>query len=151
METELHSEFEGPPLPFFALIPKSQSFWFTRIILEPCFVYLAATVLQDLFIVQAGLGAYLHVTAMALAMKNFVGWYRGWEFLRKILDMRAIAPAIAKLVEDKATQEDLAPMHLASFPKNLDPKIRKAAAAHIAQIYAPQTENAEPEQGDQTL
>src|ERR1035438_6746473 len=58
MDREVHSQYEGPPLPFFALLPKSQSFWFTRIILEPCFVFLAATVLEDIFIVQSTLGAY---------------------------------------------------------------------------------------------
>jgi hypothetical protein len=35
-ELEMHSRYEGPALPFFSLIPKSQSFYFTRIVLEPC-------------------------------------------------------------------------------------------------------------------
>jgi hypothetical protein len=143
MERELHSEYEGPPLPFFSLIPKSRSFWFTRIILEPCFVFLAATVLEDLFIVQGSLGTYLHFVALALAMKNFISWFRTWEVLRKILDMRNAAPAMARLIENKATEEDLAPMHLAGFPKNIDPQIRRAAAVHIAHVYSP-----EPGQGD---
>jgi hypothetical protein len=148
MEREQHSEYEGPPLPFFALLPKGQSFWFTRIILEPCFVFLAATVLQDLFIVQSNLGAYLHFAALTLAMKNFISWFRTWEYLRKILDMRNAAPAISKLVENKATEEDLAPMHLAGFPKYLDPQIRRAAASHIARVYSPENYNTETAQGD---
>lgn len=138
-ELEEHSEYEGKPLPLFYLLPKGQSFWFTRIVLEPLVVFFAATVLQDLFIVQSGLAAYLHCAALALAMKAFISWYRSWEFIRKILDMRNAAPAIARLVENRATDEDLAPMHLASFPKNLDPQIRQAAAAHIARAYTPET------------
>ena len=77
MELEQHSEFEGPPLPFFRLIPGSRSFWLTRIVLEPAFVLLAASVLERFFIIQSGLSAYLHIAALALAMKNFIGWYRG--------------------------------------------------------------------------
>ena len=97
---------------------------------------------------QSGLGAYLHFAALTLAMKNFISWFRTWEYLRKILDMRNVAPAISKLVENKATEEDLAPMHLASFPKNLDPEIRQAAASHIARLYSPETRNPQTAQGD---
>jgi hypothetical protein len=139
MEREQHSRYEGPALPFFAFLPKSDSFWFTRIVLEPCFVFLAAIVLQDLFIVQSGLGIYLQVAGLALGLKNFVSWFRSWEYLRQVLDMRIGGPVIAKLVDNKATDEDLAPMHLASFPKDLDPAIRRAAAAHIARAFAPET------------
>jgi hypothetical protein len=150
-ETEEHSQYEGPPLPFFAILPKSQSFWFTRIILEPCFVFLAATVLEDLFIVQSGVGTYLHIAALALGMKNFVSWFRSWEFLRKILDLHISGPAIAKLVEDTATEEDLAPMHLASFPKNVAPDIRRAAAMHIARSYSLENLNIEENQKGESL
>ena len=139
MEREQHSEYEGPPLPFFALLPKSRSFWFTRIILEPCFVFLAATVLEDLFIVQSSLGAYLHFAALTLVMKNFISWFKSWQFLRVNIDNRNSAPIIAKLLDNKATQEDLSPLHLASFPENLDPTTRQAAAVHIARLYSPET------------
>jgi hypothetical protein len=140
MELEDHSQFEGPPLPFFYLLPKSRNFWFTRIVLEPVFVLLAATVLEDLFIIQSGLALYLRFVALALAMKNFIGWYRAWEFLRNLLDTRNAGPIIAKLVENKASEEDLAPIHLASFPKNIAPEIRRAAAAHIARVFSPGTD-----------
>jgi hypothetical protein len=143
MDREVHSQYEGPPLPFFALLPKSQSFWFTRIILEPCFVFLAATVLEDLFIVQSTLGAYLHFAAFALAMKSFISWFRSWEYLRKILDIANAAPVMARLVEDKATPEDRATMHLASFPKDIDPQMRRRAAVHMAHSISP--ENNYPE------
>jgi hypothetical protein len=137
MELEAHSEFEGPPLPFFHLIPGSKSFWFTRIVLESAFVLIAAILLQNLFIIQSGLASFLEFAALCLAMKNFIGWYRGWEFLRKILDTRNAGPIIAKLVEDRATQDDLAQIHIASFPKNISPDLRQAAAAHIARVYSP--------------
>jgi hypothetical protein len=148
MELELHSEYEGPPLPFFALVPKGQSFWFTRIVLEPCFVYLTATVLEDFLIVQSGLASYLHFAAFALVMKNFVSWFLTWEYLRKIFDTRNLAPILVKLVDNTATQEDLAPVHLASFPKTLDPKLRQAAALHLAHALSPENYNEVPAQGD---
>ena len=135
-ETEKHSEFEGPPLPFFQLLPKSDSFWFTRIVLEPAFVLISAKVLGYIFIFQSGLVVYLEFAAMALAMKNFIGWYRGWEYIRNILDMKYAAPIIAKLVDNTATEADLAPIHMASFPKNLPDDIRQAAASHIARAFS---------------
>jgi hypothetical protein len=73
---------------------------------------------------------------MALAMKNFIGWYRGWEYIRNILDMKYAAPIIAKLVDNTATEADLAPIHMASFPKNLPDDIRQAAASHIARAFS---------------
>lgn len=141
-EREQHSEFEGPPLPFFYILPKGQNFWFTRIVWEPAFVLIAATVLQDFFIVQPGLATFLRLTGLCLFMRSALSWYRQWEYLRKILDMKNVGPVIAKFVDNTATQEDLAPIHLASFPKDIDPEVRRATAAHIARIYSPENINA---------
>ena len=138
METELHSEFEGPALPIFSVLPKGHSFWFVRIIWEPALVLLLSILLQDLFIIQSSLGLYLKFAALALGMKSFINWFRAWEYLRKLLDMRNAAPAIAKLVDNSATEEDLAPIHLASFPKNISPEVRQAAATQIARAYSPE-------------
>jgi len=136
---EDHSEYEGPPLPFFRLIPKGQSFWFTRIVLEPAFVFLAATLLANFYIVQPGLAAYLHFAALTLAMKQFIHWYEAWQFIRNILDARNAGPVIAKFVDNTATEDDLAQVHLASLPKNTPADLRQAAAAHIARLVSPGT------------
>lgn len=137
MSLELNSEYEGDPLPFFRLIPGSGSFWFTRIVLEPLFLLIVATVLGRIFIFQGGLVTYLQIAGMALAMKNFIGWYRAWEYIRNLMDMRFAGPIIAKLAENQATEDDLATVHLASFPKNLAPDIREAAVSHIARAMSP--------------
>lgn len=137
MSREKHSEFAGPALPFFAVIPGGGSFWVTRIALEPAFVFIVATVLGRMLILQPGVTIYLQIAALALAMKNFIGWYKAWEFLRTQMDLRFAAPIIAKLGEGRATEDELAAVHLASFPKNLDPDIRSAAVSHIARSYSP--------------
>jgi hypothetical protein len=134
---EAHSEFEGPALPFFQLLPKGKSFWFVRLVYEPGLLVILGIVLSDLYIAQPDLSLYLKLAAVALLMKNFIAWFRAWEYIRKLLDMRIAGPAIAKFVDNQATEEDLAPLHLASFPKNLDPEIRQAAAAQIARAYSP--------------
>jgi hypothetical protein len=146
-ETEMHSEYEGPALPVFAVLPKGRSFWFTRIAWEPVFVFVASIVLSDLFIVQPGLCIYLRIAAFMLAIKEITGWYRSWEFVRKILDMRNAAPALARLVDDTATEEDLAPIHLASFPRNIAPDVRREAATHIARAFTAQTYTPDQAQG----
>jgi len=140
MELEQNSEYEGPPLFFFKLLPGSNSFWVTRIVLEPAFVFVAASTLERIFILQSGLATYLQMAALMLAMQNFVAWYASWQYLRKLMDARFAGPIIAKLVENRATEDDLATVHLASFPKNLSPEIRQSAVAHIARVFSAKTD-----------
>jgi hypothetical protein len=135
MEREQFSDYEGEPLPFFHLLPKSGSFWFIRIVWEPLFVLAASIVLEDLFIIQPSLALYLRFAALALLMKSFIAWHQAWLDMRIRIDIRNAAPIIAKLVDNEATEEDLAPIHLCSIPKNIDPEIRKATIAHIARNY----------------
>jgi len=138
MELETNSEFEGPALFFFAMVPFGSSFWITRIVLEPAFVLIVATVLGRIFIFQSGLTIYLQISALCLAMKQFIAWHSAWKFIRRLMDMRYAAPIIAKLADNQATEDDLATVHLASFPKNVDPAIRSAAVSQIAHRFAPE-------------
>ena len=134
MEREENSVYEGPPLPIFRIIPGS--FWMVRIIYEPVFVFALSVVLPNFFILQSPAAHYLMLAALMLAMKNYVAWYRQWEFLRNMMDLRFAGPRIAKLVDNQATEDDLAPIHLASFPKNLPEDVRQAAASHIARAFS---------------
>jgi hypothetical protein len=135
MDLELHSEFEGPALPFFRMLPRGSSFWFTRIVLEPAFVFFAASLLQASFIIQSGLATYLHCAALMLVIRNFIYWYRVWEMIRVWRDMTVTGPIIGKFAAGTATEDDLAPIHLASLPRNLSPDMRQAAVAHIARAF----------------
>jgi hypothetical protein len=137
MELEQHSEYEGDPLPIFYLLPKGRSFWFTRIVLEPVFVGVTATLLGHMYIFQSGLVLYLQLAALALMMKQFISWYRSWEFLRILIDARYLGPIIARLAENRASDNDLAQIHMASFPKNVPDEIRRSAASHIAHVLSP--------------
>jgi hypothetical protein len=131
MHLEEHSTFDGAPLPFFPLIPWCQSFWVTRIVAEPVFLLLISVVLQDLFVIQLSLAIYLRVAAVALALKNFTVWFRSWTYLRELLDARNASPILARLAEDKASDNELAAINLAAFPKDVAPEIRTQAAVSI--------------------
>ena len=133
--TEEFSWYEGPPLPFIQLIPGSQSFWRTRILIEPGLLFATATLLGSFYIFQPGLTRYLQLAALALAMKQFAHWFRSWQMLRDILDSRNSGPLISKFIDDTATEEDLSVIHLAAFPKDTPPELRKAAAVHVARAY----------------
>jgi hypothetical protein len=143
MSLEMHSQFEGPALPFFQLLPGGGSFWFTRIVLEPAFVILTAFVLNRLFIFRDDLEAFLIFSGLCLAMKSFISWYVQWEMLRKIFDMQYAGPIIASLVEGQANPKDLERIHLASFPNDVPSDIRKSAAVHIARVVSGGTINNE--------
>jgi hypothetical protein len=143
METEIHSRFEGPPLPFFRLVPGKKSFWFMRIVIEPAFVFLAATILTNILIFEPGLGTFLHVAALSLMMKNFIGWYREWQYLRELLDMRNTGPIIGRLMHDEATEDELSQIHLASFPHNVPPDLKQAALDRLAQAFSVKTTSEE--------
>jgi hypothetical protein len=135
MSREEYSTYEGPPLPVFQLLPKSESHWFTRMVMEPLVLLIVTTVLKRLLIVQPGLATYLQVAAFALAMKEFIAWYRAWEYLRILLDARFAGPIIAKMADNRASGDELAAVHLAGFPKDLSPDIRQSAIAHIARVF----------------
>jgi hypothetical protein len=137
MEKEQWSTFEGPSLPFFRLVPKASSFWLTRIFYEPIFICILTFVLEHTFIIQSGLATYLYFAAFALGMKEFCVWYRGWEYLRTLMDMKFASPLIAKMSRNEATEEELAPIHLASLPKNIPSEIRVSLADHFRRIVAP--------------
>ena len=70
---------------------------------EPLFLFLLAIVLQDFLIIQSPLAFYFQIAALALMGKNFVGWFRNWQYLRIQLDIRNAAPIIARLIEDHST------------------------------------------------
>jgi hypothetical protein len=133
---EPHSEYEGPALPFVNLIPGSGSFWLTRIVIEPLFVFIGSTILAGLQIFQPGLVTYLHLAALLLAMKNFIGWYRMWEYIRKLMDARVVGPIVAKLLDNKTTESELATIHLAGLPNNIAADLRQAAASPIAWAFS---------------
>lgn len=131
IEKEQFSWYEGQPLPFIPLIPGSRSFWRTRILIEPAFVFVTATVLGSLDIFQPSLTHYLQFLAFALAMKQFTHWYRSWEAQRDMLDAQNLGPTIGKFMENTATPEEISVIHIASFPQNSTPELHKAMATHI--------------------
>jgi hypothetical protein len=135
MDLEKHSQYEGPPLPFFRLIPGSRSFWFTRIVLEPAFVFVLASVLESISIIQSGLSFYLHVAALMLVVRNYIYWYRVWEMIRAWMDAAALGPIVSSYADGKATEDDLAPVHLASLPKDLSPEVRRWAVMNIVRSF----------------
>lgn len=132
MHLELYSEFEGPALPVFPLIPGGKSFWITRIFLEPIVVYLFASVLQGMGFFQSGLTTFLHLSAIMLCVKEFIVWYRNWEFIRIALDGQAVGAAMGNILQNKASRNELDAMHLASFPKDLPSSLRDSALRQFA-------------------
>jgi hypothetical protein len=67
-------------------------------------------------------------------MKEFCVWYRAWDYIRTMLDVRFVSPLIAKISRNEATEEDLAPVHMASLPKNLPSEIRTSLADHLRRV-----------------
>lgn len=135
MSREEHSEYEGPGQFCFRFLPKGDSFYVVRIVWEPLFVLIVSIVLQDLFIIQSPLNLFLEFSAMALLMKNFIAWFRGWEYMRKILDMQYAGPILAKMATGTATPAETERLHIATIPTNVPPDIRQATIAHYARNY----------------
>ncbi len=131
MEKEQHSQFAGPPLFFFNWLPKP-TYWKTRIVYEPAFLIVLSIVLPNFFIVTEGAGNFLLFSAIFLAMKGYSGWYLAWQYLRELMDMKFAGPIIGAMAEGTETDEQMASINLASFPKDLDPDIRKAVVEHLA-------------------
>jgi hypothetical protein len=132
-EREEVSTFEGPPLPIFRLIPGS--FWMVRIIYEPVFVFVLSIVLPNFFILEPSGAHYLMLAAIMLTMKQYTAWYMQWQFLRGAMDMRNLGPTIAKVVDNTASEDELAKIHLASLPKDIPEDLRRDTAEHIARAW----------------
>jgi hypothetical protein len=81
------------------------------------------------------------VAAFMLAMKQYVAWYMQWQFLRGLMDMRNAGPIIAKLVDNTATEDELATIHMASIPKDIPDDLRRDTAAHIARAFSSELAN----------
>ena len=135
MEREENSYYANKPLFFFTWFPKA-TYWRIRIIYEPLFLFGLSIVLPNFFILTSGAGNFLLISAIFLAMKNYTRWYMDWQFIRAIMDAKFMGPKIARLADNSANDEDLGSMHMASFPKDLPPDIRKAAVTHIARIFS---------------
>jgi hypothetical protein len=138
MEREENSYYEGPPLFIFRLLPFS--FWTTRILIEPLFVIALTLVLTNFFILQSPAEHFLLFAALMLAMKQYVAWYKWWQVIRGLMDMRNMGPKIARISDNTASDQDLESAHLASFPKNLPEDVRRSAARYIARTFAPDSE-----------
>jgi hypothetical protein len=98
---------------------------------------------MNFFILQPPAAHFLMVSAFALALKQYAAWHIQWLYIRRLLDANFIGPLIAQLIENNASQEDLAKAHIASFPKDIPDEIRRAAARHMAQAYSPDSETTE--------
>ena len=75
---------------------------------------------------------YLLVCAAALAFKNYLCWYQAWLQLRTMMDTKFAGPLVAKAVTGKATEKELAAVHLAGFAGSVPPEIRAAAILQMA-------------------
>jgi hypothetical protein len=147
---ELNSLYEGPPLPCFKLLPWGNSFWFRRIVYEPAAVFAVSMVLANLYVIQAPLLLYLQGAAFMLAMKQFVAWFKFWSICRDLMDAANVGPIVARLVDNKATEEDKARIHMASLPQNLPPDIHKATVAQVARAYGIEEQTPQPKRNPES-
>jgi len=135
MSREHNSVYEGPPLLFFTWLPKP-SHWRIRILYEPLALFALSIVLPNMFILEPGAANFLLFSSFFLAMKSYTGWYIQWQVIRELMDMRFAGPIIAALAENRATDEQLASIHIAAFPTDLSPEMRKSAVSHLAQVFS---------------
>ena len=132
MELEGHSMYEGDALPFFAHLPLGNSFWAVRVLWEPLFVAAVAIGLRLVTVLDRPAMIYLLVCAVFLAFKNYLCWYQNWLQLRTLMDTKFASPLVAKAVFGKASEKELAQVHMAGFVGSVPPEIRAAAIAQMA-------------------
>lgn len=132
MNREQHSEYEGDALPFFALLPLGKVFWIVRIVWEPLLVIALAIAAHVTLVINGPAMAYLIAAAVSLSVKNALAWYQAWLHLRILLDAKFAGPLMAKAASGKATENELAQVHLAGFPPNIPADIRTAAIAEMS-------------------
>lgn len=91
--------------------------------------------LPNFFILEPGAANFLMFSAVFLAMKSYTAWYMQWQTIRELMDMKFAGPIIAKLADNAASDDELASVHMASFPKDLPDEIRReAVGAYKARV-----------------
>jgi len=123
MERELSSLYEGPALFFFGLLPGG--FWRQRILYEPLFLFALSIVLPNFFILDTAAANFLMFSSFFLAMKEYTAWYMQWQTIRELMDMKFAGPIIARMADNQASDDELAMVHMASFPKDTPDEIRR--------------------------
>lgn len=132
MEREQHSQFEGDALPFFGWLPFGHSFWIVRIFYEPAFVVGIGILLGITSVLTQSAATYLVIAGVMLSAKNYLSWYQSWLRLRILMDARFAGPLVAKAVSGKATENELASVHMAGFVGNAPADIKAIAIAQMA-------------------
>jgi hypothetical protein len=139
-EREAYGASEGPPWPLFRLLPRGQYFWPVRIVWEPLTVIVSALVLAGLHLMSHVAMLYLVVAGVALFAKLGLTWYINFVKIRQQMDAAHAAPFVAKFIMGTASEETLAPLHLAGIPKNLSPEIRAGIVAGPSRSLPPEVE-----------
>jgi hypothetical protein len=102
---------------------------------EPLFLFALSIVLPNFFILETGAANFLLFSAVFLVFKEYTAWYLQWQTIRELMDMKFAGPIIAKLAENESTDDELASIHMASFPKDLPDDIRRdAVEAYKARV-----------------
>jgi len=86
---------------------------------------------------------YLQFAALCLAMKNFISWHRCWQYFRNILDVRYASRIVAQMLDNNASEGDMATIHMAGFPNDVPPDMRRSAIGHIARVFSPREQPSE--------
>ena len=122
------SRYFPPVIMFFTAV---------MMILLPLFAELAESAGRMLPFMRFRGGTGLFGIATFSKLYVFGSWYMQWQFLRGLMDMRNTGPIIAKFVDNTATDDDLATIHMASLPKNIPEDVRRDTASHIARAFSP--------------
>jgi hypothetical protein len=140
-ELELHSEYEGPALPFltriFERLPYGRKAWPVRIVYEPLTLFVVTAVLSLMGVFDRSATLYLLTAAVLLSVKCYLEWFRMWLYMRILLDGKAAAPVIAAVARGTATEEQMASVHIAGIPKSVSPQIKAAVIAQRTGILPP--------------
>ena len=132
MELEQHSRYEGETFSFFTHLPLGTNFWFVRVVWEPVLVALVAAALRFVLVIDRPAMIYLLVCALALLFKNYLSWYQSWVQRRNLMDTKFLGPLMAKAMAGKATERELAQVHMAGFAGTAPPEITAAAISQMA-------------------
>jgi hypothetical protein len=143
-EREKDSELEGPALPFYSLLPHGgrhrdpggewvDDHWgIVRVIYEPLTPIVVANVLWRLHLLQPIAAIYLIFSGLALAVKTTIMWYEGWEYWRRVLDMRHRAWAVQDMAKGGTKASAMGAFVPGGLPKNMRPE----EVAEVARVIS---------------
>lgn len=128
MNAESDSEYEGPRLPIYNMLPNHDSWAWVRVVYEPATCLFSTILAFRLHIIGISAFVFLLVATFCLFFKTIILWYEGWQYIRILRDNQSRSEILRDLAAGRPAPQTIGGVVLAGIPSDIMPETRNAIA-----------------------